>query len=170
MEEKKKPFYKEPQNIIGISSIIVTIMLAIFIGQDGENNIKNINSPNSVNTIGNGNIVNVGGIPEPKIEFEQIKSNVQEGEIYISEGILKINSLIPVKELIVTVESKSLDNFDLEFIEQNGFLSTSSTEIVNGKKSILIRNARGKYKLIINTREKENKINIGYDYKPFSDY
>ena len=121
-----------------------------------DKNIENINSPGSINTIGQtggiNTVVNYLDLPEPNFSFETLSKNILVENGYQSEFMLKIDTKIAINNLYIKANAPNIISMNIGGVP---FIISGHSGITNEFAFHNIFNAFGSYRITIITKEKQ---------------
>ena len=123
------------------------------------NNKGNIfNQPNNQGNINN----SVIGLPKPVAHAQVIKKNEPDKDLFKTEIELLVDTIVPIPHLSFEIVSPLITDAKIDPMRGGVFL-IDVPNIKNGKAIIGIGDAKGKYKIIIVTKEPFNFPSDSFD-------
>ena len=124
-------------------------------GKEKRADIMVNNSPGSIvtkNQQGNNTVINE--LPEPKLNFQIISSNVPQGNLFKTEYHLSIESKVPLRRLYLTAKAPSAVDFKIKSDDGSMFNLWEGKQ--DGMPFVALTNAWGGYTLQVFSEKPEH--------------
>ena len=120
-----------------------------------------VDSPNSVNIVGDNNVVNKVNLPKPEFKGTIQSQNMINENLYQTEIMLEILSQLPLQKIQIGIINPNIISIDV-----NGSLQDVNQISSEGQSFISFKNAFGSYIVIVKTKNSDpdilSKIKINY--------
>lgn len=118
-----------------------------------DNEINNIQSPGSINTIGQTGGVNVVvnnnlKIPDPKISIKLLEKNIERDGKYFSSFLMDIETQVLIPNLYLQANAQSIESFEAS-AQRSGISMSGNSGKREGFAFVNLQQAYGKYSLNI---------------------
>lgn len=125
-----------------------------------------VDSPNSVNIVGDNNVVNKLDIPEPQFKGTYQSQNMIDGNLYQTNIILDILSQVPLQRIQIGVVDSNIVSIDARKNSMVSAMQGIMQSSGEGQAFISFENAFGSYVVTIDTKKPDpdllSKIKISY--------